>query len=107
MLTFLNFIKLASKKTITFTPDEVATMQEQAGAAVLEMGDVQEDGSMVVDVSYLLEAAFALATPGPSDLIEFAKHGYITIGLDTHLHGLEAGLEDDGFKILMRDQQLP
>jgi len=100
MLTFLEFIKTASKKTITFTSAEVRQMREQVGDAVLELGDLQQDGSMVVSVGYLIEAAHALTTPGPTDLIEFSKQGYFTILLDANLRGLKTALEDDGFKVI-------
>jgi len=40
----------------------------------------------------------------PQDLIELSKQGYFTILLDENLRGLEAGLEDDGFKVVMPPQ---
>jgi hypothetical protein len=63
MLTFAEFIKNASEKTISFTPAEAQAMRERAGDAALEIGQVQEDGSLIVPVGYLLEAA--------QDLIDF------------------------------------
>ncbi len=42
----------------------------------------------------------------PQDLIELSKQGYFTILLDEHLRGLEAGLEDDGFKVIAPSQGL-
>src|SRR5690242_14739594 len=41
------------------------------------------------------------------DLIELSKQGgYFTILLDENLRGLEAGLEDDGFKVIVPPQVL-
>jgi hypothetical protein len=40
------------------------------------------------------------------DLIELSQQGYFTILLDENLRGLEAGLEDDGFKVIMPSQGL-
>ena len=43
---------------------------------------------------------------GPQDSIELSKQGYFTILLDENLRGLEAGLEDDGFKVIVPPQGL-
>jgi hypothetical protein len=40
----------------------------------------------------------------PQDLIELSKQGYFTILLDENLRGLQIGLEDDGFKVVMPQQ---
>jgi len=40
------------------------------------------------------------------DLEEFSKQGYFTILLDENLRALEAGLEDDGFKVVTPPQGL-
>jgi hypothetical protein len=37
----------------------------------------------------------------PIDLTEMSKQGYFTILLDENLRGLEAALEDDGFKVIV------
>ncbi len=46
------------------------------------------------------------AHPEPQDQIELSKQGYFTILLDENLRGLEAGLEDDGFKVIVPQQGL-
>src|SRR5439155_16934395 len=61
VLTFIEFIKAASLKTIAFTPEEVRTIQEQVGDAILCMGNVERDGCLVVPISRLVEAAQELA----------------------------------------------
>lgn len=40
------------------------------------------------------------------DLVELLKQGYCTILLDENLRGLETGLEDDGFKVIVLPQGL-
>lgn len=45
-------------------------------------------------------------TVDQEDLIELSKQGYFTILLDENLRGLEAGLEDDGFKVVVQPQRL-
>ena len=53
MLTFVGFINLASQKTVKFTPAEVSHMKEQVGKdAILELGDAQANGSVLVSVCY-------------------------------------------------------
>jgi hypothetical protein len=43
----------------------------------------------------------------PQDQIELSKQGYFTILLDENLRALEAGLEDDGFKVVVPEAGLP
>lgn len=102
MLTFLDFIKTSAQKTVTFSAEEVQRMNEQLGedVSVLEIGELQEDGSLIVSVGDVIEAAQALSMPGPLDLIEFSKRGYFTIFLDENLLALKVGLEADGFKVI-------
>ena len=42
----------------------------------------------------------------PQDTIKLSKQGYFTILLDENLRNLEAGLEDDGFKVIVPSQGL-
>jgi len=46
------------------------------------------------------------ANPAPQDSFELSKQGYFTILLDENLRALEAGLEDDGFKVIVPPQGL-
>jgi len=46
------------------------------------------------------------AKPEPRDLIELSKQGYFTILLDENFRGLETGLDDDGFKVIVPQQGL-
>ncbi|MGO9259243.1 MAG: hypothetical protein ACLQU1_23460 [Bryobacteraceae bacterium] len=45
-------------------------------------------------------------TSEPQDRVELSKQGYFTILLDENLRGLEPGLEDDGFKVIVPSQGL-
>jgi len=40
------------------------------------------------------------------DCVELSKQGYFTVLLDENLRGLEAALEDDGFKVVVPSQGL-
>jgi hypothetical protein len=48
-----------------------------------------------------MKAFEQIAGSEPRDLVELSKQGYFTILLDENLRGLEAGLEDDGFKVVV------
>jgi hypothetical protein len=53
----------------------------------------------------IIDAAKAELT-GEQDLVELSKQGYFTIMLDKNLRVLASGLEDDGFKVVMSQQEL-
>lgn len=81
MLTFMEFIETAAKKTVTFTPEEVSSMPERDAA--VEMGDLQEDGSLVVSIGRLLAPLEDLVEyHDDSDvLFEMANLGHHQTGL--------------------------
>jgi hypothetical protein len=82
-------------------------MRSEVGDAVFETGDVQEDGSLIVTVQYLLWAAHALATPGPTDLVNLPKSSrYVYIVLDDSLRGLESALRAEGFIVRLPPEGL-
>jgi hypothetical protein len=47
------------------------------------------------------EVGMAAETIARQDVIELSKQDYFTILLDENLLGLETGLEDDGFKVIV------
>jgi hypothetical protein len=53
-----------------------------------------------------VDALREFVTSEPRDRIELSKQGYFTILLDENLRGLEQGLEDDGFKVVVPSQGL-
>src|SRR5579862_5312595 len=53
-----------------------------------------------------MKAFQEFAESEPQDLVELSKQGYFTILLDENLRGLEAGLEDDSFKVIVPQQGL-
>jgi predicted CoA-binding protein len=60
MLTFIQFIEEIAQKDLTILPADVNRMRERFGDKVLKMGHLQEDGSMLVPVDCVLEAAQSL-----------------------------------------------
>jgi hypothetical protein len=70
MLTFIQFVEELSQKDLTIPRVDVERMRERFGDKVLNLGHVQEDGSMLVPVDCLLEAAQSLE---PQTLTEAAE----------------------------------
>ena len=73
MLTFIQFIEEIAKKDLTIPPADVERMQERFGDRVLKMGHLQEDGSMLVPVDCVLEAAQSLGTQMLTEAAEILK----------------------------------
>jgi hypothetical protein len=62
MLTFAQFVEELSKDEIMISPTEVRGMLNRFGPKTLQMGHLQEDGSMVVPVDCVVEAARSLGS---------------------------------------------
>ncbi|PWU09628.1 MAG: hypothetical protein C5B51_05935 [Terriglobia bacterium] len=73
MLTFIQFIEEITKKDLTVPPADVERMRERFGDKVLKMGHLQEDGSMLVPVDCVLEAAQTLGTQTLTEAAETLK----------------------------------
>jgi predicted CoA-binding protein len=73
MLTFIQFIEEIAKKDLTVPPAEVDRMRERFGDKVLKMGHLQENGSMLVPVDCVLEAAQSLGTETLTEAAEILK----------------------------------
>ena len=70
MLTFTEFIEEIARKDVAIPRADVERMRERFGDKVLNMGHLQGDGSMLVPVDCVLEAARSL---GPQTLTEAAE----------------------------------
>lgn len=74
MLTFIQFVEELSQKDLIIPLVDVERMRERFGDKVLNMGHVQEDGSMLVPVDCLLEAAQALEPQTLTEAAEMLKN---------------------------------
>jgi hypothetical protein len=74
MLTFFQFIEEISQKDLTIPLVDLERMRQRFGDKVLRMGHVQEDGSMLVPVDCLLEAARSLESQTLSEAAETLKN---------------------------------
>jgi hypothetical protein len=57
MLTFKEFVSELAREDLRLSPAEVSDLTERFSNEVLQMGQLQEDGSMLVPVDCILEAA--------------------------------------------------
>jgi len=71
MLTFIQFVEEISQESLTVPPGDVELMRQRFGNNVLKMGYLQDDGSMLVPVECVLEAAQSL---GSQTLTEAARN---------------------------------
>lgn len=60
MLTFKQFVTELAREEVRLSPAELEDMSRRFGGKVLNMGNLQEDGSMLVSVDCILEAARSL-----------------------------------------------
>jgi hypothetical protein len=70
MLTFKQFVTELASDDVTLSPAELREMTARFGDKVLQMGHVEPDGSMIVPVDCIVEAARSLGTRA---LIEAAE----------------------------------
>lgn len=74
MLTFVQFIQEIAQKDLTIPPSGVNRMREQFGDKVLQMGHLQNNGSMLVPVDCVMEAAQSVGTQTLTEAAEILKN---------------------------------
>jgi hypothetical protein len=62
ILTFRHFVTELASEDVTLTPPELRDMTARFGDRALQMGHLEPDGSMLVPVDCIVEAARALGT---------------------------------------------
>ena len=62
MLTFKQFVSELAQQDLTLSPVEVRDLANRFGSRVLQMGHLQDDGSMLVPIDCILDAARSLGT---------------------------------------------
>jgi hypothetical protein len=60
MVTFVDFVEELAMQEITLDPAEVQRMVERYGKRTLQMGNLQQDGSLCVPVDCIIEAVQSL-----------------------------------------------
>ena len=70
MLTFKQFLTELAREDVTLSPDEVRNLTERFGKKVLQMGHLQEDGSLLVPVDCIVEAAQSLGSQKLTEAVQ-------------------------------------
>ena len=74
MLTFKQFVTELAREDVTIAPAEVQEMSKRFGDKVLQMGHLEDDGSMLVPVDCVLEAARSLETQTLTEAAEILNN---------------------------------
>lgn len=74
MLTFRQFVAELAREDVTISPTEVDEMKKRFGDKVLRMGNLQQDGSMLVSVDCVIEAARSLEFQTLSEAAEIINN---------------------------------
>ncbi len=73
MLTFIEFLDEIAQRDLIIPPAEVNRMRELFGDKIFRMGHLQEDGSILVPIDCVIEAAQSLGTRTLSEAAETLK----------------------------------
>ena len=74
MLTFKQFVTELAREDVTLATAEVQEMSKRFGDKVLQMGHLEKDGSMLVPVDCVLEAARSLETQTLTEAAEILNN---------------------------------
>lgn len=70
MLTFKQFVTELAREDITLSAMEIKEMKRRFGDKVLQMGHLQQDGSMLIPVDCIIEAARTLGSHTLTEAVE-------------------------------------
>src|SRR5437870_433398 len=73
MLTFIQFLEELSKDHVTLNAAEVQRMRDRFGDKTLQMGHLEQDGSMSIPVDSIVEAVQSLGSQKLNEALENLK----------------------------------
>jgi hypothetical protein len=73
MLTFIQFLEDLSKDSVLLSPADVERMRNRFGDKVLQMGHLDENGSMSISVDSIVEAVRSLGSQKLNEALENFK----------------------------------
>ena len=73
MLTFIQFLEELSKDHVTISPAEVQRMRDRFGDKTLQMGHLEEDGSLSIPVDSVFEAVQSVGGQKLTEAVENLK----------------------------------
>jgi hypothetical protein len=74
MLTFKQFVTELAREDVALSPMEVCEMKKRFGDKALRMGNLQEDGSMLVSVDCIIEAVRSLESHTLTEAVEIINN---------------------------------
>jgi hypothetical protein len=74
MLTFKQLVAELAKDDVALSPAEVQEMRSLFGEKILQMGHLEEDGSLLVPIDCVLEAATSLGAQALTEAAEFMNN---------------------------------
>ena len=77
MLTFKQFVTELAREDVIISASEIKEMQHRFGGKVLQMGHLNEDGSMNVPVDCIIEAARSLEAHTLTEAAEIINNEHI------------------------------
>jgi hypothetical protein len=73
MLTFVQLLEELSTDRVTLTPSEIRRLKDRFGDKVLQMGHLEENGSLSVAVDSIIEAVHSLGSQKVNEALEGLK----------------------------------
>jgi hypothetical protein len=73
MLAFVQFLEELATDHVTLSPAEVRRMRDRLGDRTLQMGHLEEDGSMSIPVDSIVEAVQSLGSQRLTEALENLK----------------------------------
>ena len=77
MLTFIEFLEELSQDHVEISPAEVQRMTERFGSKALQMGHLQEDGSMSIPVDCVVKAVQSLGSQTLTEAVVTLKSEHV------------------------------
>ena len=73
MLTFIELLEELSNDHVTLNPAEVRRMRDRFGDKALQMGNLEEDGSLSIPVDSMVEAVQSIGSKKLNEAVEKQK----------------------------------
>jgi len=83
MLTFVQFLEELTQEEVVLNPAEVQRLVERYGPKTLQMGNLQEDGSLTVPVDCIVEAVQSLGSRALTEAIEGLRTEHVVPMLES------------------------
>jgi hypothetical protein len=83
MLTFVQFLEELTQQEVVLSPAEVQRVVDRYGPKTLQMGNLQEDGSLTVPVDCIVEAVLSLGNRALTEAVEGLRSEHVVPMLES------------------------